>query len=98
MKTLILSLMILGSISALAQEISEFERGYKQGLKACDGQESSTWRCTLYFGGWQTSGFGNSKAEALNRAIQNCDKYEGKGSAAHACRENASKPNRCEEI
>lgn len=101
MKKLFIVLLTLGNISAFAQNMSEFERGYNAGLKSCQDHETpstSTWKCTLYFGGWETSGFGQTQAEALNIAIKSCDKYEGKGSAAHVCRANASRPNRCSEI
>jgi hypothetical protein len=101
MKNILIGLLLIGSISAFAQNMSEFERGFNAGVKSCQGHETpstSTWRCTLHFGGWETSGFGQTQADALNIAIKNCDKYEGKGSAAHNCRANASRPNRCFEI
>ena len=79
MKKLLGGLLVLGSISSFASdlsgELSEFERGYNEGKNSC---LDTSVICTVsvkkyyYSESAKYTGSGFSKSEALENAINNC--------------------------
>ena len=63
MKIIALVFSCMISCSALAQDLSDFERGYEEGKKSC-AAPNVAWICSVYDGG-QVVGHGTSKAEAI---------------------------------
>ncbi len=78
MKNLLFSLLVFGSFNLLAQNVSDYERGYIEGKKACTKEE--LWVCETDCGPsdeYSKSATGSSRADALKKLMKAYSSKDG---------------------